>query len=168
MRPICQFILIMTLVAVGAACKLPPAEGASPKSQLIEARSVDLSTSTGIRRQLNLLVNDDSQWEAIWKELWKGREEIGGAPPQIDFKSQSVIVAALGGRPSGGYRVTIDVELSSPTELSILVTERKPDFKPGSKCIVTAVVTHPTSVVTVPVAAKTATFRSRTVTESCG
>lgn len=167
MRPIYEFALIMTLAAIGAACTLPPAEGASPKHPLIEARSVDLASSTGIRRQLNLLVNDNSQLQAIWKELWKGREEIGGAPPQIDFNSQSVIVAALGGRPSGGYSVTIDVQLSSPTELSILVTEHKPDSKPGSNCIVTAVVTYPTSVMTVPVAAKTATFRSRTITESC-
>jgi PrcB C-terminal len=155
--------LIMALVSVGTACGPLPAEEASPKSQLLETHTVDVEPLNGIRRQQNLLIKDTSEWAAVWRELRQGSEETGAAVPQIDFMTQSVIVAALGGRPAGGYRITIEVELTTPTELIVSITEHQP----GSNCIMVAIVTYPTAVVAVPVAARTATFRSRTIAEPC-
>lgn len=153
------------LLAVDVACSQGAmrVSVADAKHEPVATRSIDVSQSAGMRSHVNLVVRDDTQWAKVWETIWGDREEGSPALPQIDFRAESIVVAALGGRPSGGYRVTIDVELIAPKAVLAQVTEHQP--APG--CTATAIVTYPTAVVIVPVTTTTVSFRSRTVEESC-
>jgi|SRR5215213_1258748 len=56
--------------------------------------------------QLRVVVRDRETWEDVWKR-------INPAPdppplPEIDFTREMLVVAAMGSRPTTGYRIIID------------------------------------------------------------
>jgi hypothetical protein len=67
-------------------------------------------------------------------------------PPTIDFSRSTVILVALGSRPSAGYDITVSRVARDAGVLYVQVTSTSP----GDRCAVTMAITRPVDVVVVP------------------
>jgi PrcB C-terminal len=99
------------------------------------------SESSGMDSAARLILRDSTSWSRAWTRL-SGRT----APPQVEFSTHMVLIAAMGTMPSGGFDVTIDSVTTTGAEYSIFVRTSRP----GEGCPVPAVITQPVDVVRVP------------------
>ncbi len=92
------------------------------------------------------LIETQEALENVWENLFGHRSEHPDVP-EIDFDEFYVVFASTGGRPSGGYSVSISEARHLATENQVLidVTEEQP----GEGCFVLGVVTYPYVLATV-------------------
>lgn len=81
-----------------------------------------------------------------WAELEESLPETAGALPEVDFSKEAVVVAYLGERPTGGYRVLVSRVTVSTQEAIIEIRRRSP----GDQEMVTQAFTYPLDVVVLP------------------
>ncbi|TMQ03815.1 MAG: protease complex subunit PrcB family protein [Deltaproteobacteria bacterium] len=122
-----------------------------PVQPLAEAQSMRLSSGMTIHQRL--VIRDASTWSMVWLQIVGSHRPIPPVPA-VDFTTSTVLVAAMGVRPTGGYAIAIDeVELHADAA-AIAVDEQSP----GPGCVVTASETTPVAVVVVPSFRGEATF----------
>lgn len=102
-----------------------------------------------------LVFTGDASWQAFWAQHTANVFPPPPAPA-IDFARESVLVALMGYRPTGGYGIEIERVVRLPSG-AIEATVR--ETSPAQGSIVTQVVTNPIHAVRVPVAGARATFR---------
>ncbi|SRR6266851_9303655 len=104
-----------------------------------------------------------SYWEPLRPRIWQTatNEAAPIVPtPEVDFSKNIVLVASLGCKSSGGYKVEIESIKENQSELSVNVKATDA----GSHCAVTAARTNPTIQVLIPQTAKKIKFNiSKTV-----
>lgn len=88
------------------------------------------------------VIHDVATLEKLWQQA-----QISKPVPAIDFTQSSVVLVALGERPTGGYRIDVGQAVKTQAGIEISVTIRKP----GDQCVVTQVVTMPYHFVAVPI-----------------
>jgi hypothetical protein len=69
----------------------------------------------------------------------------------------------MGGKATGGYRISLDTAVMKDSMLWVEVMETSP----GSNCATTAALTRPAVVGILPVAVSTATFVEKTSVRNC-
>ncbi|MCI0530297.1 MAG: protease complex subunit PrcB family protein [Nitrospira sp.] len=79
----------------------------------------------------------------IWDQLWALHAGYDSSAPIINFHKEHVIVAHLGGRSSSGYEVRI---IKIEKEMGNLAIHYE-ELKPGLRCIVAQVITHPYHII---------------------
>lgn len=89
-----------------------------------------------------VVVENQAQWEIVWRRLWHN-ESSAPAAPAVDFTREVVVVAAMGGRPTGGYSIRVDQADARTDHVSVRVVETSP----GRRCVVTMATTAPLDVV---------------------
>jgi hypothetical protein len=94
------------------------------------------------------VIEDQATWEAFYvehAEVYLGQDSELITPPELDFKTYTVIAAGLGAGSSGRSLMIEYVKgTSSTTYVSALI------LRTGGSCIITANVTYPTLVVLIP------------------
>jgi hypothetical protein len=105
-----------------------------------------------------IVVRTVAEWTAAWPKL-----SPQGPPPEIDFASNIVIIAAMGTRRSGGYTVKFERASMSGETLWIEVVERSP----GSSCVVTLALTAPVTVAVIPRVPAAVEFFERAEVVNC-
>jgi hypothetical protein len=86
---------------------------------------------------LRLVVRNSETWEVLSQ----------GSDPPVDFESEFLIVAAMGGRGTGGFGIEVErVYRAEPGVLFVKVLETSP----GPGCIVTQALTYPEDAVVLP------------------
>ena len=108
-----------------------------------------------------LVIQDSNGLRAAWATLFEGIP--GNAPPTVDFASETVIVLALGQRPSGGYTVRFDGVARTGNAAVVRYTATSP----GRECMTTQMMTSPVDVVRVPRLGASVRFERRDVTAAC-
>jgi hypothetical protein len=105
----------------------------------------------GTEVPLFVAVRSPQEWQSVRSKLLSSpvRDSAPYKPPsasKIDFARYTIIVAALGTRPSSGYTVLIrDVyEGSSRTVVRVI------ELAPGPHCIIMEELTHPVTVALIP------------------
>lgn len=63
-------------------------------------------TSGLVLDQSRLVVRDRDTWVQVWNRINSGPNSL--PLPEIDFTREILVVAAMGWRPSSGYRIVID------------------------------------------------------------
>jgi len=118
--------------------------------------------SSALHDPANLVVTTPVEWEGIWRRLVARQ---GNPPPQpaVDFSREMLLVAAMGGQPSGGYAIHIDRVLNNETFLEVLVTRTSP----GPRCGATAAITNPVDIVRAPISMKPVRWSVRDVETVC-
>jgi hypothetical protein len=94
----------------------------------------------------NRAVLDDASWQQVWSDH---TSNVIPAPqlPTVDFATESVVVAWMGYRTTGGYAIAVDsVVLTWKGDAEITLLSTAP--APGS--ITTQVITNPVDMVKVP------------------
>lgn len=120
---------------------------------------------TGFDEPRRELIRDAETWRSAWSTAHQGTEPSPPVPP-VDFSGQSVVLAAMGRRATGGYELTVSEVRRTEGTLGVTVRE----VSPGPGCIVTHALTSPAVAVRIPVAgaaAPEATFEVVEETRNC-
>lgn len=120
------------------------------------------SYSSGFRQPVRTMVDNDADWQAMWRRY---TANIGDPPPApaIDFTRYEVLVAALGERNSGGYDMSIGRIASTNDYLYVVLVSTRP----GSRCLATAALTQPVDIVRVPRRHLPVMFIEQSVQDDC-
>jgi hypothetical protein len=113
-------------------------------------------------------LGSEREWQRVWSviEPRMGRTESRTRPyelPKIDFSRNTLIVVAIGSRPSGGFRVQVDSISESSSEIVVTATESTP----ASECVVTTSVTAPTVFALIARSEKRVRFDVRKTERGC-
>jgi hypothetical protein len=118
--------------------------------------------SSGIDQPMTQVIRTQAEWETLWRWI-TARGSQPHVPPAIDFDRDMLLAAAMGTRPSGGYSIEIDRVAEGETELIAHVVRTSP----GSRCGVTAALTQPVDVVSVPISPKPVRWVFRDQVRDC-
>ena len=129
--------------------------GAVPVTRL-RAEPYSFSYNSGFTQPARTVIGDSAAWRAAWTQL----HARGGplpALPAVDFARQSVILAALGQRATGGYGII--VESATMARDTLRVTIRS--LSPGPRCGTTAALSEPVDLALLPRVARPVAFVER-------
>jgi hypothetical protein len=127
---------------------LPPGAIPFPFYRLLQAQY------SGIPEPRRVVIRDPAAWETLWDEA----RRVGSLPPapSVDFTRDMVLVVAMGLRPTGGYRISVDAVYRAHGGVFVVVRE----ISPGAGAMVTQVLTAPLDLVRVPRTDEAVTFIS--------
>lgn len=162
--------LLGSALLVTAACAAAggPSEGkeadVSPSTGPVETEALFQEQHTGFEEARREVVRDADAWRDVWATAYEGRTPVP-AVPEVDFSRESVVLAAMGRRATGGHEVSIPEVRRTEAGLAVTVRE----VSPGEGCIVTQALTAPAVAVRVPVAgpAADAAFRVEEESRDC-
>jgi hypothetical protein len=118
---------------------------APPGNQVLSFNTLQRGAYSGVTERKVVLVTDEAAWKSNWQQI-SARQVPAPDAPALDFAGQSVIVASLGEKNTGGYSVEVTgVELVGG-KLKVTVRETKP----GPGTFVTQALTQPYHVVRIP------------------
>jgi hypothetical protein len=99
-----------------------------------------------VRRPVAKAIGTSEEWKRFWAEIEShssagddNTSAISDAPGP-DFSRYTVLVVALGTRPSGGYSVAFHSVRESESQIDAIVYELRPR---GKNCTVTAAISFP-------------------------
>ena len=118
--------------------------------------------NSGFMEQTRRVVQSQAVWEQVWARMWANHHPVPPVP-SIDFEREMVLLAAMGGRSSGGYRVQVQAAAALADRVAVRVIETSP----GGNCIVTAALTEPVDVVRIPRTPLPVEFRTVTAVHRC-
>ncbi|HSH46524.1 MAG TPA: protease complex subunit PrcB family protein [Longimicrobiales bacterium] len=166
-------ILMMAALALGLmACEVdrvgfgPPLEEGRPDVLVPddpEIRLVEASPHTGFGNAERLVVEDPEEWASVWA-TWTGTITPTPPAPEVDFEEERVVVATMGTRPTGGYRIGVSGVERRPGETVV----RLFTVAPGSGCAVTLALTAPAVAVAIPASSVAVRFATTHYVEECG
>lgn len=167
MRAALQRLALPLAVGWLAACASPTAVDwpALPPnvSQVPYVVLEELTTHySGIHERQRRTIRTPEEWTAFWDEF-EGSRQPRTDPPSVDFAKQMVLVAAMGGRPTGGYTISVEQVYAAAERLIVRVLERSP----GRSCIVIQVLTAPVTGVLVPRSDAPVEFQEKAETVDC-
>ena len=119
--------------------------------------------TSGITRRDRIIVNDEAIWKSLWTELL-GSHSPKPSAPTVDFNRETIVVASMGQRSSGGYSVTIDSAGVAGDTVILAVTERSP----GRTCGTTAALSSPIALARVMRPRASIRFVEKTAVTDCG
>ncbi len=160
------FRRIVRWLALGALCALISCESSTapqdpniPPPDAVEVEFAQVQSLPGIivlkGDPLRLVVRDSETWDMLSQ----------GADPPVDFQSEFLIIAAMGGRGTTGFGIVVEqVYRAEPGLLFVKVLETSP----GPGCGVQPVVTGPWNAVVLPKSAGAVwTFLERKQVVNC-
>jgi hypothetical protein len=164
--------LTAAVLAVLAAACSEPSSSVDPSLDELEPGGEPVAVSrleqqhpahySGITRQERIVVDDPVEWEQVWARLWQGSHPVPSVPP-VDFGRELVVVAAMGGRPTGGYSIQVDQVRAYADHVTVHAVESSPD----RGCVVTMAFTAPVDVVKIPRTALEIRFRTTRTVRDC-
>lgn len=104
---------------------------------------------SGLRQERLMAIRSPAEWLGQWRRI-NARQDPPPLPA-LDFRREMLLMAAMGPRPTGGYRVVIDRVVEAPGELLAFVRF----VSPGRGCGAIAALTSPVDIVRVPASPKT-------------
>ena len=136
-------IALAVCAAVGISCGGSPAAPAQPLTvtTLLNFNAADDVFPV----QTFQVVRDQATWQTLWAKL-NANDSPPRALPAVDFSTDMVVVAAAGGKPTAGYRVSVD----SASERSGAVTVEVTMTSPGPTCGLLTVFTSPVATAKLP------------------
>lgn len=113
----------LTITDVSSAAKKSnPSERKKPSAEDVPFASVDKGNSSGIATRESIVVKDEAQWLALWKEHASAHFPVPPAP-QIDFGSEMVIAVFAGEKHSKGYAIQVERIRKADGRLLVVVGE---------------------------------------------
>ena len=126
------------------------------------AEPYPLTFASGVGEPARVVIRDEPLWRATWTAIW-ATHQPAPALPAVEFAHEMVVVAALGGRSSGGYGIVVD---SATVHGATLVVHVR-STSPGPRCFVTAALTAPVDAARLPRHDGPVEFRERAEVTSC-
>lgn len=158
-----QKYLLVPFVSLLAACS-NGATAILSESPPLEANVSPLFATqySNIREQRRMIITDGETWARLWAEMLPSASGPA-TPPFVDFRTENVVVAAMGERRGAGFAIQIvDVERAN-TALRIDVTSTLPT----ASCSGSDVITTPLDAVRIPKSAGIIQFIERSIVLTC-
>jgi hypothetical protein len=158
--------LLVTALTLGCRDAASPPLGAPALGARVAADSpvpIAHAYSSGLGDSARLVIADSATWAAIWAQVYAGLQPRP-ALPAVDFRTQRVLLAALGQRNSGGYDIRIDSVVRFTLGSVAYVTTTAP----GRACVTTQAFTQPVDLVRVaPPPVAPVVFAQQAVVRAC-
>jgi hypothetical protein len=148
-----KHLTVFMLAALAAGCAELPLTGSDSELEELVGEPVQLIRlqeyfplhDSGFGEQARLVVTSQAEWETAWRRVWHGHSPVPAAPA-VDFEREVVLVAAMGGRSSGGYQIQVEKAAAQADRVVARVIETSP----GKGCFTTAAFSEPVDVVKLP------------------
>lgn len=121
-----------------------------------------LELYSGFTAPARLVVRSEGEWREAWARIHQTRTPQPPLPA-VDFARETVLLAALGERTSGGHGIVVDSVYDTGTELHAVVRRSSP----GAGCVVTGALTQPVDAVRAPATGKPVKFVDRDEVHDC-
>ncbi|MFL5510749.1 MAG: protease complex subunit PrcB family protein [Gemmatimonadaceae bacterium] len=161
-RPFCGTLVLLNIAC--AAPEITEPSGAIVPITRFRSEPYSFAFYSGFDKPARLAVRDALTWQMVWTQIYQGQSPTPPLPP-IDFSRDMIIVAALGARSTGGYRILID-EAHDAANNAIEVAIRS--VSPGPSCPVTEAFTQPIDVARMPRSNAAVHFVESTDVAHCG
>jgi protease stability complex PrcB-like protein len=102
--------------------------------------------SSGLASESFRAVRSQKEWDDLSPQLALQPSKGDAHAPAIDFEKFTVLVAALGTRPTGGFAVLVQGAFDNGGMIEVYVLE----VRPGPDCTVITTVTHPIAIALIP------------------
>jgi hypothetical protein len=106
-----------------------------------EVAVVPYSTNSGLAAKDRMIATDPVVWSKIWLNI-AGPSSPAPPLPPANFDRETIVIAGMGRRSSGGYSITIDSAGVAGDSVILTVTERSP----GPTCGTTSALTAPVAL----------------------
>lgn len=142
-----QLLMSTSLVALLIGCTedaLPaePPEGA----QQVPIRQLHPEeVFSGLDQYARLVIRDDATWAGAWQQMMGGNEPFP-ALPAVDFRSDLVLLAAMGTQRTTGFSIKVEEVQTKDGDAWVSVLESFP----GPGCVTFDAITRPVNAVAVP------------------
>jgi hypothetical protein len=137
-------------------------DGVGAVGDPVTADTILVVSRSGIMTARREMIRSEEEWQAAWAEVM---QNVASMPqlPRIDFAARSVVLVAMGERPSGGY----GLELTAAEAIERGLRLRIDEVSPGPKCITTQALTQPVLVLSVPARGDVLEVESDSVVRDC-
>jgi hypothetical protein len=108
------------------------------------------------------VIRDQAAWQSLWSRL-TANASPAPALPAVDFVKDMLVVAAMGSKGHGGYKIAITAATEQPGGVTVEVTETSP----GAHCMNAMMITSPVVVAGLPRRDGTVTFTVVRKTVDC-
>jgi hypothetical protein len=105
---------------------------------------------SGLYQERTMVIRNEAEWLGQWRRI-TARQGNPPRLPDVDFRREMLLVAAMGPKPTGGYRVVIDKVVEQPGDLLAFVRF----ISPGRGCGAIAAMTSPVDIVRLRASPKT-------------
>ena len=161
-------LIPLTSLALALGCK----EASQPPTNLGPRQAVwvpDAAATlafeyySGFDQPSQLILADASSLQMAWAQLYRGLQPKPPLP-SVNFRTERVVLAALGTRSHGGYSIRIDSLVAHELGTIVYVTATAP----GSDCFTTQALTEPVHLVRVsPPPKGPVVFQQQAVVHRC-
>jgi len=127
-----------------------------------QVQTVIRTSQSGLNERTRTVLRSQEAWEEAWSGAFAPFSPTPAVPP-LDFDSRMVVLAAMGGRSTGGFSIEITSVRREGEDFHVEVRE----VRPGPRCFVTQAVTAPVHAVAVPRVGGTVHFVETEVTRDC-
>ncbi len=148
-----------------------------PETYLIEYRafrpSLYFTGNEGPEIATFTAVQSEPEWRKLWAALeprLRGdmRQNAPHPFPRIDFTRKTLLVAALGTKPTGGYSLSVESITESPTSITAKLVALNPGKGCGDKIYgLTLITTHPIVLLLIAKTSKPVQFETMQVEPAC-
>ncbi|HSQ31777.1 MAG TPA: protease complex subunit PrcB family protein [Gemmatimonadaceae bacterium] len=121
------------------------------------------TTYSGLNDSVRAVVRDSTAWLELWRVINRPFHPPPPLPP-VDFEHDMIVIAALGARPTAGYDIVIEGARQDSAAVEIALRKLSP--APG--CPVSAAMTQPVDLATIPASPRAVRFREKSVVVQCG
>jgi hypothetical protein len=128
-----------------------------------EVAIVPYRTTSGINVRDRMVVSDRTSWSKIWPNLAMGHSPAPSLPA-VDFDRETIVIAAMGRRSTGGYIITVDSATAAGDTVTLVITEHSP----GRTCGTTAALSSPVAIARIFRPRAIVRFVERTAVTDCG
>ncbi len=119
-------------------------------------------------------VQSEPAWRALWAtlepRLAKDRSQKAPHPfPRIDFTRKTLLVAALGTKPTGGYSLSVESVTENPSSITVKLVAVSPPGRPcGDKIYgLTQITSHPIALLLIAKTSKPVQFDTMRAEPAC-
>jgi len=170
MNPLRRLLLPVLAVALSIGCQetsSPPVDGRAFGSRVSawlpdSTAAITHEYYSGFGDSTNLVITDSYTWAVTWARLYASLRPRPSLPT-VDFRTERVVLVALGGRSSGGFDIRIDSVARFERGSVTYVTATSP----GNRCFTTGALTQPVDVIRLPQGLEPMAFQRQAVVRDC-
>lgn len=113
-------------------------------------REIASGTRSHIEEKTQQIIQTQEQWQKWWSKHSTAQDQPGNTespkPPKVDFDKETVLVATMGTRSTGGHTIVFSDIRRENTSLKAVVTTSSP--APNAR--VTMALTYPFAIIAIP------------------
>ena len=118
---------------------------------------------SGLDQPERLLIRDTAAWSDVWSRIYARRGEQPPLPA-VDFAAETIVVVALGIRPTSGYSITV----KNASRAGGVTTVGVESVSPGAGCGGLTATTQPVDIAKIPRSAGFVQFEETAIVRNCG